>query len=371
MDFGRQILDFNGTRIEGALPFAVCESFAELRPMLQEAAQRFPNGGAIGYWSYEAAHAWEPRLWAQTRRDDWQLPPFRLVFCSELKRSISPPPQQQAPLLCLVPDEAETRRFYTSGVQRIKDFIAAGDIYQANLTHRFEVETAHAPFHVYERLRALGAAPRAALLEWDDFAVVSNSPETFLSLHDGVLESKPIKGTIARGSTPDEDEQLQQQLSHSAKDRAENVMIVDLLRNDLGRVCDFGSVHVPSLCEIETFPTLHHLVSTVRGTLRRDLQPLDAFCAAFPCGSITGAPKMRAMQILSELEPFTRGVSMGAIGYFGFDGTMEWSVAIRTATLKDGIARFHAGGGIVADSLPELELEEMQLKARALWSSLC
>ncbi len=370
VDFGRQILDFNGTRIEGAFPFAVCESFAELRPMLREAAHRFPRGGAIGFWSYEAARAWESRFWSQKRTDNWPLPPFRLVFFGELKRAASPPPQLEAPILRAVPDDEKSRHFYVSGVERVKEFIAAGDIYQANLTHRFERETRHSPFHLYERLRALGAAPRGALLEWSDFAVVSNSPETFLSLHDGILESKPIKGTIARGSTPEEDKRLQNELSHSAKDRAENVMIVDLLRNDLGRVCEFGSVQVPALFEIETFPTLHHLVSTVRGTLRPDLEPLDAFCAAFPCGSISGAPKMRAMQILSQLEPVTRGASMGAIGYFGFDGTMEWSVAIRTATLKDGLARFHAGGGIVADSDPELELEEMRLKARALWSSL-
>ena len=371
VDFGRQILDFNGTRIEGALPFAVCESFEELRPMLRDGARHFARGGAIGFWSYEAARAWEPRGWSRfPAEDDWESPPLRLVFFEELRRGVSPPPQLEAPILREVPDEEMARRFYTDGVVRIKELIGAGDIYQANLTHRFELGTARLPWEVYERLRALGGAPRGALLEWDDFAVVSNSPETFLSLRDGVLESMPIKGTIARGNVPAEDEELREQLRRSVKDRAENVMIVDLLRNDLGRVCEFGSVHVPALCEVATFPTLHHLVSTVRGTLRRDLEPLDAFCAAFPCGSITGAPKMRAMQILSELEPVARGVSMGAVGYFGFDGTMEWSVAIRTATLRNGVARFHAGGGIVADSDPERELEEMRLKARALWSAL-
>ena len=339
--------------------------------MLRDGARHFARGGAIGFWSYEAARAWEPRGWSRfPAEDDWESPPLRLVFFEELRRGVSPPPQLEAPVLRGVPDDEATRRFYVDGVEHIKELIAAGDIYQANLTHRFEVETVRLPWQVYERLRALGTAPRGALLEWDDFAVASNSPETFLSLRDGILESKPIKGTIARGNMPAEDAELKEQLSRSAKDRAENVMIVDLLRNDLGRVCDFGSVHVPALCEVATFPTLHHLVSTVRGTLRRDLEPLDAFCAAFPCGSITGAPKMRAMQILSELEPVARGVSMGAVGYFGFDGTMEWSVAIRTATLRNGVARFHAGGGIVADSEPERELEEMRLKARALWSAL-
>lgn len=336
--------------------------------MLRESATRFPLGGAIGFWSYEAAREWEARAWSHFPQTNF--PPFRLVFFEELKRTIAPKPNVEAPNLIPVPDDETARNFYLSGVEQIKDFIAAGDIYQANLTHRFEVEARHSPSQIYERLRALGFAPRGALLEWDDFSVVSNSPETFLSLHNGVLESKPIKGTIARGSTSQEDEQRKRELSASAKDRAENVMIVDLLRNDLGRVCEFGSVEVPALCEVETFPTLHHLVSTVRGKLRPELEALDAFVASFPCGSITGAPKMRAMQILSELEPVARGVSMGAIGYFGFDGSMEWSVAIRTATIQNGVARFHAGGGIVADSQPELELLEMQLKARALWSAL-
>ena len=367
MDFGRAQLDFNGTRIEGARAFAVCEQFSELRSMLREGAKRFRLGGAIGFWSYEAAYEWEPRAWSHFPPT---MPPFRLVFFEELNRTPAPKPTVEAPQLGSVPEDEKARDFYLKGVEQIKEFIAAGDIYQANLTHRFEVASRRSPSQIYERLRALGPAPRGALLQWDDFSVVSNSPETFLSLHNGVLESKPIKGTIGRGSTPQEDEQRKHELSSSAKDRAENVMIVDLLRNDLGRVCEFGSVEVPLLCEVETFPTLHHLVSTVRGKLRSELEPLDAFVASFPCGSITGAPKMRAMQILSELESVARGVSMGAIGYFGFDGSMEWSVAIRTAIIENGVARFHAGGGIVSDSVAQLELEEMQLKARALWSAI-
>ncbi len=372
MDFGRARLDFNGTRIEGVRPFGECKRVADLRPMLEEALARFPLGGAIGFWSYEAARAWEGRAWATNR--ETEVPPLRLVFFEQLVRAPISRPTAEAPSLIPVPDDADARDFYLAGVERIKQFIAAGDIYQANLTHRFEVPTPHPPARVYERLRALGEAPRGALLEWDDFALVSNSPETFLTLRDGVLESRPIKGTVARGATPAEDEARKRELRASAKDRAENVMIVDLLRNDLGRVCEFGSIHVPELCAVETFPTLHHLVSTVRGTLRRELDGLDAFVHAFPCGSITGAPKMRAMQILSELEGVSRGASMGAIGYFAWHGgrvdEMEWSVAIRTATIANGVARFHAGGGIVADSVAEAELAEMQLKARALYSAL-
>jgi len=372
VDFGRATLDFNGTRISGVAPFALCESIEELPSLLRESARQFPSGGAIGFWSYEAARAWEPRAWARFAESGF--PRFRLVFFRELVRTPIPLPEVGNYPLQAVPDDDARRAFYTEGVGRIKEFIARGDIYQANLTHRFEVETPHSPRVVYERLRAMGAAPRGALLEWDDFSLVSNSPETFLTLRDGVLESKPIKGTIARGRDLEEDEKRRAQLQRSEKDRAENVMIVDLIRNDLGRVCEFGSVCVPHLWEVETFPTLHHLVSTVRGTLRRDCDALDAFRVAFPCGSITGAPKLRAMQILSELEPVPRGASMGAIGYFAWhDGQvdeMEWSVAIRTATIVGRRATFHTGGGIVADSIASSEYEEMQLKARALWNAL-
>ena len=213
-------------------------------------------------------------------------------------------------------------------------------------------------------------AIRGALLEWRDFSIVSDSPETFLTLRNGVLEARPIKGTIRRGCDAADDNARKTQLLNSAKDRAENVMIVDLMRNDLGRVCEFGTVHVPQLYQIETFPTLHHGVSVVRGRLRAGLDGLDAFIAAFPCGSITGAPKIRAMQIINELENVPRGASMGAIGYFGFDGAMEWSVAIRTATLVENRAYFNVGGGIVADSDAEAEYDEMRLKARALWTVL-
>jgi len=372
VNYGRATLDFNGTRISGASLFAVCESIEELPLLLRESARRFPSGGAIGFWSYEAARAWEPRAWARFQENEG--PRFRLVFFRELVRTPIPIAEGGKYPLEAVPDDDARRAFYTQGVGRIREFIAQGDIYQANLTHRFEVETPHSPRAVYERLRAMGQAPRGALLEWDDFALVSNSPETFLTLRDGVLESKPIKGTLARGRNLEEDETRKTELQNSGKDRAENVMIVDLIRNDLGRVCEFGSVRVPSLWEVETFPTLHHLVSTVRGTLRQGCDALDAFRAAFPCGSITGAPKLRAMQILSELEPVPRGASMGAIGYFAWhDGRvdeMEWSVSIRTATIRGNRATFHAGGGIVADSIASSEYEEMQLKARTLWNAL-
>ncbi len=175
---------------------------------------------------------------------------------------------------------------------------------------------------------------------------------------------------MRRGATPNEDEYSKEALRNSTKDRAENVMIVDLLRNDLGRVCKWGSVRVPQLFEVQSFPTLHHLVSTVAGELRPEFDDVDAMRACFPCGSITGAPKIRAMQIIDELEPVRRGVAMGAIGYFGFNGDMDWNVAIRTITCKNDTAYFHVGGGIVADSTPQDEYSEMLLKERALRAAL-
>ena len=373
MDFGRLSLDFNARRISGEAPFAVVQNIPidELRARVNEAATRFPGGGALGFWSYEAASLFEPRL---KLRVDERFPLFRLVFYQKL-RFETPVFRRRKPLqLKSLPDFPNSRDFYCSGVDEIKNLITAGDIYQANLTRQFQTQTSKSAAQIYADLRSLGPAPRAALLEWDDFAVVSNSPETFLTLQNGWLESKPIKGTIARGADEIEDARLKLELQNSAKDRAENVMIVDLMRNDLGRVCEYGSVHVPQLFQIETFPTLHHGVSTVRGKLRSDCDALDAFGAAFPCGSITGAPKIRAMEILSELEKTPRGVSMGAIGYFGFGNgfvdEMEWSVAIRTATIQGNNATFNVGGGIVSDSQPQSEYEEMRLKARALWSAL-
>lgn len=195
------------------------------------------------------------------------------------------------------------------------------------------------------------------------------SPRPFVT-HRGVLQAQPIKGTARRGATQSEDEYSKEALRNSVKDRAENVMIVDLLRNDLGRVCKWGSVRVPQLFEVQSFPTLHHLVSSVSGELRAECDGVDAMRACFPCGSITGAPKIRAMQIIDELEPARRGAAMGAIGYFGFNGDMDWNVAIRTVTCKNNTAYFHVGGGIVADSAAQDEYSEMLLKAQALRAAL-
>ncbi|HEX8776233.1 MAG TPA: aminodeoxychorismate synthase component I [Pyrinomonadaceae bacterium] len=270
-----------------------------------------------------------------------------------------------------------TRDEYLSAIERIKRHIAAGDIYQANLTQQLSVSLSpgQKPERIFLRLRCDHPASFAAFIRRREDAVVSASPERFLRVGVSpsgarLIEAWPIKGTRPRGASQDEDERLRLELLRSEKDRAENVMIVDLMRNDLGRVCLYGSVRVEELCTLQVHPTLFHLVSKVSGTLRDEVRVSDLLRAAFPCGSITGAPKLRAMEIIDEVENVPRGLSMGAIGYFSFDGRMDLSVAIRTMTLRAGLARFNVGGGIVADSDPALEYEESLTKALALLRAL-
>lgn len=264
-----------------------------------------------------------------------------------------------------------TRDEYLTAVERVREYILAGDVFQANLSQRFEAPCALEPFELYRRLRAVNPAPFAAYVQGEQFAVASASPERFLQVTpEGAVETRPIKGTRPRGSTPDEDKALAAELLASEKDRAENVMIVDLLRNDLSKVCRPGSVEVPALCALESHPTVHHLVSTVTGVLESGRTALDLLRAAFPGGSVTGAPKVRAMEIIAELEPVARGVYCGAIGCVSVTGAMDTAIPIRTATLQGGRAWFHAGGGIVADSDPALEYEETLAKAAGIVRAL-
>ena len=265
-----------------------------------------------------------------------------------------------------------TKAEYCKAVEKVKDYIAAGDIYQANISQRFMTPAEMDPWDMYIRLRESNPAPYAAYLNVGDFQIISSSPECFLTYDPGsrLVETKPIKGTRPRSPDPAEDRRLALELSTSEKDLAENVMIVDLERNDLGRVCEFGSVSVPELTIIESHPTVHHLVSTVNGRLRPDCDSMDLLTASFPGGSITGAPKIRAMEIIDELEPVRRGVYTGSIGYLGFDGSVNLNIAIRTAVVKDGKCHFHVGGGIVADSDPEMEYQETLDKGRAFFEVL-
>jgi para-aminobenzoate synthetase component 1 len=270
-----------------------------------------------------------------------------------------------------------TRDEYLAAIERIKEHIAAGDIYQANLTQQLSValRSDTTPESIFLRLRRDHPASFAAFIRRREDVVVSASPERFLRVEADAaaerhIEAWPIKGTRPRGTSEAEDARLRLDLQRSEKDRAENVMIVDLMRNDLGRVCRYGSIRVEELCTIQEHPTLFHLVSKVRGILRDHMRASDLLRAAFPCGSITGAPKLRAMEIIDEVETAPRGLSMGAIGYFSFDGRMDLSVAIRTMVVRESLARFNVGGGIVADSDPALEYAESLTKALALLRAL-
>ncbi len=263
---------------------------------------------------------------------------------------------------------------YAAAVSRILDYIRAGDIYQANFTQRWVAPRAASlnSFALYRRLRSLSPAPYAAFIEDTcGNAILAASPERFLELSaDGHIDTRPIKGTRPRGVTAAEDELLGAALRDSPKDQAENLMIVDLLRNDLGRVAETGSVKVPELNALYSFASVHHLVSTVTARLRKGLGPLDLVRASFPGGSVTGTPKIRAMEIIDELEASRRGAYCGAIGWIGLDGAMELSIAIRTITVTRDRVIAQAGGGIVADSDPAGEYQEALTKARAMLATL-
>ncbi len=286
-----------------------------------------------------------------------------------------------------------TKSEYVAAIEFIKERIRSGDTYQTNLTQQLTAMLAQElnPEVIFKRLRPNHPAPFAALIPRRDSTVVSASPERFFKVEASIkgekttardraegrtITTSPIKGTRPRGDTAEKDEQLRQDLLTSPKDRAENTMIVDLLRNDLGRICEYGSVKVEKLCEIEEHPTLYHLVSTVSGALRKEIKPSDILRALFPCGSITGAPKISTMTIIDELENADRGLSMGAIGYylpenkFGLPTTLELSVAIRTMVIRGKTATFNVGGGIVIDSDPKGEYDESLTKAKALMDAI-
>ncbi|KQT83185.1 aminodeoxychorismate synthase component I [Aurantimonas sp. Leaf443] len=260
---------------------------------------------------------------------------------------------------------------YRAAIERVRDYIRAGDIYQANIAQTFEaaLPPGFDPFALYLNLRRTNPAPFAAFLEEGGRAIASSSPERFLKLQGRAVETRPIKGTAKRAADRDADRALGEALLASQKDRAENVMIVDLLRNDISRVCEADSVEVPVLCGLETYASVHHLVSVVTGRLRAGLGAADLLAATFPGGSITGAPKIRAMDIVTEIERTARGAYCGSIGYLGFDGAMDTNIAIRTVTMEAGRARLSAGGGITILSDPAAEYEETFTKATRVFAA--
>ena len=300
-----------------------------------------------------------------------------LLRADELRSRLEAAPEHApapdfAPAGAFVPEQP--RAEVEEAVARVIEYIRAGDIFQANLTHRMRGRMPEGldDLTLYARLRLLSPSPFAAFLRaGPGLAVLSASPERFLSLApDGRIETRPIKGTRRRSADPDEDAALARALLASVKDRAENLMIVDLLRNDLSRVAEVGSVKVPLLCALETFASVHHLVSVVEGRLRPGLGPVDLLKACFPGGSITGAPKIRAMEIIHELEPAPRGVYCGSVAWIGFDGAMDSSIVIRTITRAGDTLFAQAGGGIVADSDPADEYEESLIKLSPLLRAL-
>ncbi|HET7292157.1 MAG TPA: aminodeoxychorismate synthase component I [Vicinamibacteria bacterium] len=377
------------------------------------------QGGAAGFLSYDLCHAIE-RL-PSPRHDDLELPDLclglydwtlawdhargrcwlfstglpeeggaararaaaraawvrrRLAFPAAMTSATLPaPPRPAGPPtydVAELPGVRSTfsREGFLAAVARTREYVLAGDIFQANLSQRLEAPLRDHPFALYARLRARNAAPFAAYFDFGEAAAVSASPERFLRAAGGCVETRPIKGTSPRGFNPRHDSALGEALYESEKDRAENVMIVDLLRNDLSKVCEDGSVEVPELCRIERYATVHHLVSTVVGRLRSELGPVDLLRATWPGGSITGAPKVRAMEIIAELEPTRRGLYTGSLGYFSFSGALDLSIAIRTFVVRSGRACFQAGAGIVADSDPEREYDETLQKALGMAGAL-
>lgn len=346
--------------------------------------QPFPMGAAIGYFGYDLKNIVErlpanavddlglPHCWFgfyddllvfdHAKKEVWEVGDTR----AQSTHGVSSRPRASASGVT----SNFTRDSYRDTVLRAKQYIAAGDIYQVNLSQRFQCDVDASAPDVYRALRQSNPAPYGAYLDTGEAQILSTSPECFLNIQDRHVVTRPIKGTRARGATPEEDARITAELLASPKDNAELVMITDLERNDLGHVCEFGSVRVSELVRAETYATVHHLVSTVQGTLRDDVSHIDCVRACFPGGSITGAPKIRAMEIIDELEPHARGVYTGAIGFLGFNGLTHLNVAIRTVVYQNGRLTFHSGGGIVADSEPDAEYDETLVKARGILNAI-
>ena len=283
-------------------------------------------------------------------------------------RELAPAPLVEAPIA--VPAGNFTRERFEQAVEDGKEFIRAGDIIQFVPSQRFSREFKQSPLDLYRALRTVNPSPYMFILEAGDFAIVGASPEVHVRLTDGLVEIRPIAGTRRRGATPADDLALEKELLADAKERAEHLMLVDLARNDIGRVCQFGSIRVPELMVIERYSHVMHIVSQVEGDIAPKRNAYDLMRATFPAGTVTGAPKIRAMQIIAGCEPTQRGFYAGALGYFGYDGNMDTCIMLRTALIKDGLIHIQAGAGVVADSVPASEYQETISKASALFKAV-
>ncbi len=397
------------TTVEQGDPFAALQRLMRSYQLAPAQAPVPFWGGAVGYFGYDLCHFIE-RL-PRTGVDDIAMPDLYMAFydaiyaydeaqqcgyilstglpaaagpqrrkraearaqqlCERIQATPAPASTTDRPAASAEPQSNFTHEEYLAAVSRAKEYIAAGDIFQVNLSQRFQTPLAISPWELYQRVRQINPAPFAAYLDFGTGQVISASPEKFLEVTDGRVQTRPVKGTRPRGKSPEEDQRLAEELLASEKDNAELVMIVDLERNDLGRVCEFGSVRVPDLVVLESYPTVHHLVGTVIGQLSGGRDNIDLMRAVFPGGSITGAPKVRSMEIIDELEPTQRSVYTGNIGYLGFAGQMQLSIVIRTIIAANGNAYYQVGGGIVADSDPAAEYQETLDKGQALREVLC
>ncbi|MGM0636810.1 MAG: aminodeoxychorismate synthase component I [Pseudomonadota bacterium] len=387
--------------LSGVPEVAGLSPFAAQQVLLDRLETEVPDselpflGGLIGYWSYDLGRLLEP-VGEQTQPAvalpasrvglyDWALIQDHargeswLVASAERRQQVLGWLAQPTPALddfrLTAPFAGElSRADYLQRFAAVQRYILSGDCYQINLAQRFSAPYAGDLWNAYCRLRGATPTPYAGFMAWPtargEQAILSLSPERFLECRDGQVETRPIKGTRPRGETPETDRSLADELTVSLKDRAENVMIVDLLRNDLGRVCRPGTVRVPQLCGLESYANVHHLVSVVTGELDANRRPLELLAAAFPGGSITGAPKVRAMQIIEELEPSRRSAYCGSLGYVDVRGRMDTSIAIRTVVADEGRLHLWGGGGLVADSVGEAEYQETLDKIRHLMSAL-
>jgi len=405
-----EITSRGGTQVTFGNPWSVLGALLARFESLEEMDLPFPLGGCFGWWGYDLKNWVEPRLPRRAARD-LDLPDCWLGFYDSLvafdhalgkawiistgflpdgSRSASRARTQLEGWIRLAaagtqhePRNTEhatrpipslpsslPRDAFLAAVARAQRYIRAGDIYQVNLSQRLALDAAPPAWELFEELCAVSPAPFAAFVNDGLTQVVSSSPELFLRLSGAHAVTRPIKGTRPRAADPDADARLGFELQTSPKENAELVMITDLLRNDLGRICQFGSVTVPDLARLERFAQVQHLVSTVEGRLRREVTHLEALRACFPGGSITGAPKIRALEIIDELEPVARGPYTGALGYVGFNRESQLSIVIRAAVCQAGKAWFHTGAGIVADSDPAAEYEETLAKAQGFLRAL-
>jgi para-aminobenzoate synthetase component 1 len=394
-------------------PWSVLDGLMARFELLDEVDLPFPLGGCFGYWGYDLKNFVEPRL---TRRavNDLELPDCHVGFYDSLvafdhrlgktwvvstglradgSRSAALAQARMEEWKSRLAEEDEpgrrserpdqpvancpsdisssiSRSEFLDRVEKAQRYIRAGDIYQVNLSHRLAAPAPCLAWSFFQRLADISPAPFAAYLDCGDLQLSSSSPEMFIRMSGPHIVTRPIKGTRPRSADPTRDAQLTYELQTSTKEMAELVMITDLLRNDLGRVCDYGTVQVPELVRLERYAQVQHLVSTVEGRLRPGTTHFAAFASCFPGGSITGAPKIRAMEIIDELEPVTRGPYTGCIGYLGFNRESQLSIAIRTAVHRAERVYFHAGAGIVADSNPEAEYNETMAKAAGFLAAL-